>query len=104
MVMEAAGRLPHALLLRGPEGVGKYQFGCRLLAAMLCEGQEREHRPCGECRSCRLIAAGSHPDLHELLPLDGKQQIGIDQVRDLIQRIVEEYLDAVERLEGLQPE
>ena len=87
MDMEAGGRLPHALLLRGPEGVGKYPFACRLLAAVLCEAPERENRPCGECRSCRLIGAGSHPDLHTLLPPEGKQQIGIDQVRALIQRI-----------------
>ena len=85
--MQAEGRLPHALLLRGPEGVGKYRFACRLLAALLCEGPAHGDHPCGECRGCRLIAAGSHPDLHELLPLEGKQQIGIDQVRSLIQRI-----------------
>jgi len=87
MAMDAAGRLPHALLLRGPEGVGKFHFACRLLAAVLCEGPEQEKRPCGECRSCKLIAAGSHPDLHALLPPEGKQLIGIDQVRDLIQRV-----------------
>jgi DNA polymerase-3 subunit delta' len=85
--MQAGDRLPHALLLRGPEGVGKYRFACRLLAALLCESEVHGNRPCGECRGCRLIAAGSHPDLHALLPLEGKQLIGIDQVRSLIQRI-----------------
>jgi DNA polymerase-3 subunit delta' len=79
--------MPHALLLRGPEGVGKYRFARRLLAAVLCEGHDSPDPPCGECRGCRLIAAGSHPDLQELAPPEAKQQIGIDQVRSLIQRI-----------------
>lgn len=85
--MQAAARLPHALLLRGPAGVGKYRFARRLLAAILCELDEFTQRPCGLCRACRLIAADTHPDLHVLAPLEGKQQIGIDQVRNLIERI-----------------
>ncbi|NCF80317.1 MAG: DNA polymerase III subunit delta' [Proteobacteria bacterium] len=85
--MQAGGRLPHALLLRGPEGVGKYRFACRLLAAVLCERHDSLDPPCGDCRGCRLVAAGTHPDLQELAPLESKQQIGIDQVRSLIQRI-----------------
>lgn len=85
--MQAAGRLPHALLLRGPEGVGKQHFARRLVSAMLCERTEFAQRPCGTCRGCRLIAAHTHPDLHALAPPEGKQQIGIDQVRGLIERI-----------------
>ncbi len=87
VAMQAGARLPHALLLRGPEGVGKTRFACRLVSALLCERQEFQVRPCGECRGCRLMAADTHPDLHQLAPLEGKQQIGIDQVRSLIERI-----------------
>jgi DNA polymerase-3 subunit delta' len=85
--MHAESRLPHALLLRGPEGVGKRRFARRLLAALLCETEAFEQRPCGECRGCRLVAADTHPDRHELAPPEGKQQIGIDQVRALIERV-----------------
>lgn len=85
--MQASARLPHALLLRGPEGVGKYRFARRLVSALLCERQEFETRPCGDCRGCHLVAADSHPDLHALAPPEGKHQIGIDQVRSLIERI-----------------
>lgn len=85
--MQAGGRLPHALLLRGPEGVGKLRFARRLVSALLCERHEFHKGPCGECRGCHLVSADSHPDLHALAPGDGKQQIGIDQVRSLIQRI-----------------
>lgn len=87
VTMQAGARLPHALLLRGPEGVGKYRFARRLLAALLCEQHAFESRPCGICRGCRLVAAQTHPDLHVLAPLEGKQQIGIDQVRALIDRV-----------------
>ncbi len=85
--MQASARLPHALLLRGPEGVGKYRFARRMVSALLCERQEFETRPCGDCRGCHLVAADSHPDLHALAPPEGKHQIGIDQVRSLIERI-----------------
>lgn len=85
--MDADGRLPHALLLRGPEGVGKRCFAHRLLAALLCETRALAEAPCGTCRGCRLVTAETHPDRHELAPPEGKQQIGIDQVRELIDRV-----------------
>lgn len=85
--MQASGRLPHALLLRGPPGVGKHHFARRLLAALLCEQEALAEGACGACRGCRLVAANTHPDLHALTPLEGKAQIGIDQVRDVIARI-----------------
>lgn len=85
--MQSGARLPHALLLRGPEGVGKLEFARRLVTALLCERDAFDVDPCGTCRSCRLIAADTHPDLHALEPPDGKAQIGIDQVRELIGRV-----------------
>lgn len=87
MTMQADGRLPHALLLRGPEGAGKSRFAERLLAALLCESTASGPIPCGGCRSCRLVAAGTHPDRLALVPPEGKARIGIDQVRALIERI-----------------
>ena len=87
VAMHAEGRLPHALLLRGPQGVGKHRFAERLLAAALCEGPDFDTAPCAACRACRLVAAGTHPDLHAVAPLEGKAQIGIDQIRDVIARI-----------------
>ncbi len=85
--MHAGERLPHALLLRGPQGVGKLDFARHLLAALLCEADTFADGACGACRGCRLVSANTHPDRHELAPLEGKAQIGIDQVRDLIARI-----------------
>jgi len=81
--LRAAGRLPHALLLRGPRGVGKRLFAERLTAWLLC-AEETSEAPCGRCRGCRLRAAGSHPEARLVAPLEGKTTIGIDQIRELI--------------------
>lgn len=77
--------LPHALLLQGADGLGKGHFASWLAAAVLCEqsqppqGGRLTH--CGACTSCKLIAAGSHPDLLWVMPEEDKQQISVDQVR-----------------------
>ena len=64
---QAAGRLHHALLAAGPPGVGKAQFLEALAALLLCDAP-RDGTACGECRSCRQHAAGSHPDCTVLSP------------------------------------
>ncbi|MCG3178996.1 MAG: hypothetical protein BIFFINMI_01326 [Phycisphaerae bacterium] len=85
-----SGRLAHGLLLAGPGGVGREMFAQRLAALLLCErpvqvadGAQRAgldaaglpdglapargvpwQDACGRCESCRLAAAGTHPDIH----------------------------------------
>jgi DNA polymerase-3 subunit delta' len=61
----------HAVLLHGPQGVGQFEFALALARSWLCEA----HPPgtthqvaCGQCTSCHLIDAGSHPDLQVVLP------------------------------------
>ncbi len=53
--------LPHALLLAGPAGLGKRALAEAFVRARLC-GTPREGHACGECRACKLLAAGTHPD------------------------------------------
>ncbi len=79
----AAGRLPHAILLAGPAGIGKRQFASVLAARMLCL-QPNGGLACGVCKTCTVRAAGSHPDFLELYPDEGSRVIKIDQVRELI--------------------
>lgn len=83
----AAGRLAHALLLAGPRGTGKNDFAAGLAAWLLCEGADPAPRPCGACRSCAQIAAGTHPNLMRLAPAEDKRDIAIDDVRDLLDRL-----------------
>lgn len=75
----SAGRLPHALLLHGPEGVGKATAAAALAAALLCTGADR--RPCGACPACGRLAHGNAYDLVRLEP-DGAW-IRVEQVRPL---------------------
>lgn len=77
-----AGRLPHAILLQGADGLGKRQLAAWLAAAVLCESSTATLQYCGKCASCQLIAAGSHPDRHWVCPEEGKQLISVDQIRD----------------------
>jgi DNA polymerase-3 subunit delta' len=89
---QAQGRMPHALLLCGPEGLGKRAFADALAAALLCQDLRAEATACGACRACRLVQAGSHPDLVRVgleLRDDGKPrtEIVVEQIRALGQRL-----------------
>ena len=79
-----AGRPPHGLLLHGPGGIGKRRLAVRLAGAILCTARRSE--PCGTCRSCHLLDAGSHPDFLRIEPAEGESVIPIGSVRELIDR------------------
>jgi DNA polymerase-3 subunit delta' len=87
LAAHAAGRLAHALLLAGPRGLGKEQFARGLASFLLCEVSPPGERPCGACRSCAQLAAGTHPNLMVLAPAEDKRDIAIDDVRTLLDRL-----------------
>jgi DNA polymerase-3 subunit delta' len=70
------GPAPQAVLLVGPDGVGKTTLALDLAAGVLCSAPHGE-RPCRVCRSCRLIGKGGHPDLHRLGPVGPGRQVVI---------------------------
>lgn len=82
LALDAAGRLPHAFVLGGPQGTGKRSFADELARGLMCTGEGS--RPCGACRECELNSAGSHPDALVLTFLEDKRSIGIEQMRELI--------------------
>lgn len=95
-------RLPHAMLLVGPAGVGKTAFAQQLAALLLCESITSERTACAACHACRWLDAGNHPDFRRVAPDgdDGSEEtasekagektkkrsqsiIRIDQIREL---------------------
>ena len=67
----------HAFLVHGRSGVGKHLLAQQLAQQQLCQQQSA----CGQCKTCQLIRAASHPDLVQVQP--EKQQIVIEQIRSL---------------------
>ena len=65
---QAVAQPGHALLVVGAPGVGALDFQLTLAQAWLCEGSVTAGVPCGQCTSCRLVQAHTHPDLKRLLP------------------------------------
>lgn len=61
-------RMPHALLIHGPQGIGKRLLAERFAQSVLCEAADRRAVPCGTCVGCRWIEAGSHPDFRLVEP------------------------------------
>lgn len=73
--------LSHAYLVTGGNGEKRLEYAKGLAAAYVCEG--RQPPPCGTCRHCIKAAAGIHPDIIQIGPEKGKQEISVAQARDL---------------------
>ena len=71
------GRVPHAILISGPAGIGKTTLALDLAAGLLCDDPDPAARPCRACRGCRLVERGRHPDVHRLAPAGPGDQIRI---------------------------
>lgn len=72
------GRVGHAYLISGPEGVGKKTLAGAFAQTLECERGGTD--ACGECTSCHQVLASSHPDLitvtHEKTSV-----ISVDEIR-----------------------
>ncbi len=77
--MKRRDNLPHALLLRGPHGIGKLAFAEALARALLCERPGSDGAACGLCAGCGWMEQGSHPDFRRLEP---EAEAGAEQAGD----------------------
>lgn len=78
----------HAYLLHGPAGIGKRQLAELLRARLLCQSPQAGFA-CGQCKGCLLLAAGTHPDTFTLEPEEADKAIKVDQVRELVDFVVQ---------------
>ena len=92
-------KLPHALIFKGKEGIGKRDFAVTFAKSYLCQSPLPNYLPCEACSSCNWFP-GSHPDFKHIAPIESdddesskrktvrKKNIVIDQIREL-----SEYLE-----------
>ncbi len=88
-----------AILLHGAPGTGLWDALRERAAALLCEAPSAGHA-CGRCAGCHLLAAGTHPDLFELLPDALALELGVREPEERAsgQPSREIAIDAVRRL------
>jgi DNA polymerase III subunit delta' len=108
------GNIPHAFLFTGPKGTGKKTAALAFATACNCIKAQQANQidsagdavsvntrcyrnaPCGACRSCVKISAGSHPDIHIVKPAG--TVIKVDQIRSLCRRLTLKPNEASVRL------
>lgn len=81
-----AKKLPHAMMLAGPKGIGKRHLADALAQLLLCSSPI-EGKACSKCRGCELNKAQTHPDLMWLEPEEEGKAIKVDQVRELTESL-----------------
>ena len=67
-LQQLRGRLPHAILFHGPEGIGKTAFAEHLAQSLLCQAPDTDGHACGQCDPCRWFLQYSHPDYRRVRP------------------------------------
>ena len=80
----ASNRVAHAYLIEGIKGSGKEAIAGFFTQLLLCHHPE-EAVPCGQCRNCRRIREGNHPNVSNIHP-DG-QDIKKGQIAGLIYQL-----------------
>lgn len=78
MQMVKEDRLPHALMLCGPQGCGKMALALAFASYLLCQNHKGHDEACGECKQCKMLEKWGHPDLIFTYPTIKLPSMGSD--------------------------
>ncbi|HOA30721.1 MAG: ATP-binding protein [Clostridia bacterium] len=79
-----SGRIGHAYLFVGPEGIGRKSIAKRFAQLVMCMGETTNRgEVCGVCTSCKLHGSDTNPDYKIISEPEGKNAIGIDAIREI---------------------
>ena len=85
--------IPHALLLEGPEGTGKYALARAYVQYLHCERRTPDGDSCGECPSCVQHESFNHIDTFYSFPVakrsGGKATVSDDYLKEFEQFMTE---------------
>lgn len=80
-------RLPQALLFTGAKGLGKYRLARQFAFALLCNEPLANGLNCGQCHSCLLAKAETHPDFIRVSPEEVGKAITIGKIREVLLKL-----------------
>ena len=75
-----ASHIPHAIIIEGDEGTGRKTLANYIAKAAVCLSG---NSVCDDCKCCRLVDNGNHPDIIYIAPEDRKKNISVAQIRTL---------------------
>lgn len=108
----SSGRLPHAIMLCGPQGAGKLAIAVDFARLLMCQNPDEKGHPCGECRNCKMARKLEHPDLHFTYPIvrgnrikEAKDAISDEYVREWRAMLLQSpYVDIYDWLDCMKAE
>jgi len=88
-------RLPQAVMLIGPPGLGRELAAVEAAALLTCP---ETSAPWCSCKSCQRVRNGIHPDVAAVMPQGSSKQIKIDQIRAVVEAAPGRPFEGVRRV------